>query len=208
MHPSASSCFLLFFYFSFPPYKKCQKNSGKNIGKISVQEASRRARVGPEGSQGGPGGHPARPHPWPRQGGVWGPWSTSGCTFAYLFSVTGKLQKKNPIPQTRLCSAAAALSRSGAPEDHFPAPCRREDWPPGVSSPPWMLPGCLVSSFPWTMGPWSVAMWCSPPLFVLHGLDLVSCPTWSRHICNLSAVSMLSLMGSDGLWDYVQIVIE
>ena len=79
MHPSASSCFLLFFYFSFPPYKKCQKNSGRNTGKISVQEASRRAREGPEGSQGGPGGHPAWPHPWPRQGGAWGPWSTSGC---------------------------------------------------------------------------------------------------------------------------------
>src|SRR3954468_5192253 len=36
-------------------------------------EASRRARKGPEGIQGGPGGHPARPHPWPRQGGAWGP---------------------------------------------------------------------------------------------------------------------------------------
>src|SRR3954462_10818267 len=52
VHPSASSCFLLFFYFSFPPYKKCQKNSGKNTEKISVQEASRKALEGPEGSQG------------------------------------------------------------------------------------------------------------------------------------------------------------
>src|ERR1041385_438133 len=68
VHPCTSSCFLLFFYFSFPPYKKCHKNSGKNTGKISVQEASRRAQEGPEGSQGGPGGHPARPHPWPCQG--------------------------------------------------------------------------------------------------------------------------------------------
>ena len=85
MHPSASSCFLLFFYFSFPPYKKCQKNSGKNTGKISVQEASRRAREGPEGSQGGPGGHPARPHPWPRQGGAWGPWPTSGCPLSPIY---------------------------------------------------------------------------------------------------------------------------
>src|ERR1041385_6354647 len=77
---------MLFFYFSFPPYKKCQKNSGKNTGKISVQEASRRAREGPKGSQGGPGGHPARPHPWSRQGGAWSLWPTSGCPPSPIYS--------------------------------------------------------------------------------------------------------------------------
>ena len=41
---------------------------------------------GPEGSQGGPGGHPARPHPWPCQGGAWGPWSTSGCPPSPIYS--------------------------------------------------------------------------------------------------------------------------
>src|SRR3954463_12348311 len=73
--------------------------------------------------------------------------------FAYIFSVTRNPQKKNPFSRSRLCSAAAALPRSGAPADLFPAPCRREGRPPGVSSPPWMLPGCAVSSFFWTMGP-------------------------------------------------------
>ena len=85
--------------------------------------------------------------------------------------------------------------------------CYKE--PPTRDHPsPWTSLGCVVSSPPWTMGPWPVAMWCSPPLFVLHGLDLVSCPTWSRHLCNSSVVAMLSLLGSDGLWDYVQLVLS
>src|SRR3954469_21605129 len=110
-----------------PPYKKCQKNSGKKTGKISVQEASRRAREGPEGSQGAQAATRRGPTPGRARGApgalvhLWLP------PFSYLFSVTGKLQERNPIPQTRLCSAAAALLRSGAPEDLFPAPCRRED---------------------------------------------------------------------------------
>ena len=49
---------------------------------------------------------------------------------------------------------------------------------------------------------------CFLSTLVLHFLALVSCPTWSRHICNLSTVAMLSLLGSDGLWDYVQIVMS
>src|ERR1041385_5857771 len=121
VHPSASSCFLLFFYFSFPPYKKCQKNSGKNIGKISVQEASRRAREGPRRP---PGAAPPLAAPGGRLGPLVHLWLPP---FAYIFFVTGKLQKENPISQTLLCSAAAALPRSGAPEDLCLAPCRRED---------------------------------------------------------------------------------
>ena len=42
----------------------------------------------------------------------------------------------------------------------------------------------------------------------LHFLALVSCPTWSRHLCNLSVVAIMSLLGSNGLWDYVQIVMS
>src|ERR1041385_2644401 len=127
VHPSASSCFLLFFYFSFPPYKKCQKNSGKNTGKISVQEASKRAREGPEGIQGGARRPPSAAPLLPAPGGRLGPLAHLWLPpFAYLSPVTGKLRKRNPIPRTRLCSAAAALPRSGAPEDLFPAPCRRE----------------------------------------------------------------------------------
>src|ERR1041385_3295803 len=136
----------MFFYFSFPPYKKFQKNSGKNTGNISVTEASRKAREGPEGGQGGARRPPGATPPLGPLAHLWLP------PFAYISPVTGQLQKRNPIPRTHLCSAAAALSRSGAPEDLFPAPCRREDRPPGVSSPPWMLPGCPVSSSSWTMG--------------------------------------------------------
>src|SRR3954462_6419785 len=90
---------------------------------------------------------------WPRQGGactLGGPLATP---FAYIFFVTRNPRKKNPFSRSHLCSAAATLPRSGAPADLFPAPCRREGRPPRVSSPPWMLPGCVVSSFLWTMGP-------------------------------------------------------
>ena len=128
--------------------------------------------------------------------------------FAYLFSTMGNFQRQNPFSRSRLSSAAAALLRSGAPTDLFPSPYRREDQPPGASPPPWTLPGWLVSSLPWSMGPWSVAMWCSPPLFVLHGLDLVSFPTWSRHFCICLCVAMLCLLGSNRLWDYVHFVMS
>ena len=51
-------------------------------------------------------------------------------------------------------------------------------------------------------------MWCFLSSLMLHFLALVSCPTWWRHICNLFAVAMLCLLGSDGLWAYVQIVVS
>ena len=41
---------------------------------------------------------------------------------------------------------------------------------------------------------------------VLQCLALVSCLSWSRHLCINSCFAMLCLLGSDGLWDYVQIV--
>src|SRR3954471_19474938 len=111
MHHSASSCFLLFFYFSFPPYKKCQKNSGKNTGKISVQEASRRAWRGQRGARGAQAATRRGPTPGRARGAPRAPGPPLAAPFAYLFSVTGKLQKRNPILQTRLCSDAAALPR-------------------------------------------------------------------------------------------------
>ena len=153
MHPSASYCFLLFFYFSFPPYKKCQKKSRKIQEKSAYRKLPEEPGRGQRGAR-GPRRPPGAAPPLAAPGGRLGPlvhlWLPP---FAYLFSVTGKLRRQNPISQTLLCSDAAALPRSGAPEDLFPAPRRREGRPPGVSSPPWMLPGCLVSSFPWTMGP-------------------------------------------------------
>src|SRR3954470_17128799 len=52
-----------------------------------------------------------------------------------------------------LCTAAAAVSRSGLPEEAAPAPCQKEEPPPGDPPSPWTPPGCAVSSTPWTMGP-------------------------------------------------------
>ena len=58
------------------------------------------------------------------------------------------------------------------------------------------------------MGPWSVARWCCLSNLVPQFLSLVRCPTWSRHLCISSCFAMLCLLGSDGLWDYVQFVMS
>src|SRR3954470_18335106 len=107
------------------------KSARKIPGKIQEKSAYRKLREEPERGQRGAGG-PRRPPgaapPLAAPGGRLGPlvhlWLPP---FAYLFSVTGKLRRQNPISQTRLCFAAAALPRSGAPEDLFSAPYRRED---------------------------------------------------------------------------------
>src|ERR1041385_5383523 len=99
----------------------------EKFGKIQIQNQREGSFAkSPRGARGEPGG-PRRPPgaapPLAAPGGRLGPlghlWLPP---FAYLFSVTGKLRGQNPISQTLLCSAAAALPRSGAPEDLFPAP--------------------------------------------------------------------------------------
>ena len=140
---------------------------------------------GPEGSQGAPrrppGAAPLLAAPGGRLGTLAHLWLPP---LAYITSSFQKPSRGTPHRDFHLCSTAVALPRSGASEDLFPAPCRREGSPPGASPPPWALPGCVVSSPPWTMGPWSVAMWCLLSNLVLQFLALVSCPTWSRHLCN------------------------
>src|SRR4051812_23456903 len=74
-----------------------------------------------------------------------GPWLPP---FAYIYP-----SGQNRFSRSLLCSAAAAVSRSGLTADPVPAPCRREDLPPGDSPSPWTLLGLLVSSPPLTMGP-------------------------------------------------------
>ena len=153
MHPSVSSYFVLFFYFSFPPYKNARKIPGKIQEKSAYRKLREEPGRGKRGARGAQAATRCGSTPGRARGAPGAPSPPLAAPFSYLFSVTGKLQKENPISQTLLCSAAAALPRSGAPEDLFPAPCRREDRPPGASPPPWTLPGCAMSSLPWTMGP-------------------------------------------------------
>ena len=137
----------------FPQFKvlqKFQKNQNKNQQNGSFRN--------PEGGPGGPHLAPRRPGgaapplaaPPGRLGTPGGPWLPP---LAYITSSSQKPSRRTPHHEIPLCSTAAALPRSGAPEDLFPAPCRREGSPPGASPPPFALPGCVVSSPPWTMGP-------------------------------------------------------
>src|ERR1043165_8209208 len=68
------------------------------------------------------------------------------------FALTKPL-KRNPFPRNPLCSAAAAIFKSGLPGEAAPAPCRKEITPPEDHPWPWTPPVCTVSSPPWTMGP-------------------------------------------------------
>src|SRR3954462_9196762 len=85
VHPSASFCFLLFLYFRFFHYENCQKNSGKNIYKISVPEPSRTPKESRRGATRARGALVARP-PWPRRGGAWAPQEPSDVTLRPIFN--------------------------------------------------------------------------------------------------------------------------
>src|ERR1041385_372732 len=64
VHPSASSCFLLFFYFSFPHIKNARKIPGKIQEKSAYRKLPEEPGRGQRGAKGGPGGKPARRHPF------------------------------------------------------------------------------------------------------------------------------------------------
>src|ERR1044071_978220 len=107
------------------------KTTKKIPGKIWEKSAYQKLREKPERVQRGARAPQAArgrsPTPGRARGAPGAPGPPLAAPFSYLFSVTGKLRRDNPISQTLLCSAAAALPRSGAPEDLFPASCRRED---------------------------------------------------------------------------------
>src|ERR1041385_1336122 len=98
------------FVFQVFPLFKVPEKFQENIGKISVWEPSRRAKVGPEGARGGPGGHLARPPPRPHQGGAWGPWSTCGCPLRLFLPRDEKPSETEPFfticPLFRRCRAS------------------------------------------------------------------------------------------------------
>src|SRR3954467_10751900 len=58
-------------------------------------------------------------------------WVPSAPTSAYIYTPSGNPRKRNPFSRNPLCSAAAAVSRSGLPGEAASAPCRKEKPPPG-----------------------------------------------------------------------------
>src|SRR4051812_9847551 len=95
---------------------KIRKKSDKKLACRKPPEARSGARGPPLGAQAATwrdqGPDCARGAPGPLVAPLVAP-------FAYLFSVTGKLRRQNPISQSLLYSAAAALPRSGAPSGPF-----------------------------------------------------------------------------------------
>ena len=164
------------------------------------------------GPKGGP--PPGRAPPWRDQGGGRATWPPgpgghpSGSPLAFIYLSSRKPSRGSPSRDFIYYSAAAAILVLGSLEEPVPAPCRREDCPPEAPPPPWSPPRCVVSSPPWSMGPWPVAMWCLLSNLVLQCLALVSYLSWLRHLCISSCFAMLCLLGSDGLWDYVQFVMS
>src|SRR3954465_2583421 len=112
-------------------YRKNQRTGsfGKSLsgarGEPGVAQAATRRGPTPDRARGAPG---ALVHLWLPPSPIYSPSRETS-------------EKENPFSRSLLSSAVAALPRSGAPEDLFPAPCRREEPPSRASPPPWMLPG-------------------------------------------------------------------
>ena len=142
---SAPQCQFLFsavFVFQVFPLRELPEKSRKNYIKISVPEASWHPKYSRRGATRAPGALVARPPSWPRRGGRLGPPGLRRCPpLAYIYTASRNPRGRNPFSRSHLCSAAAALPRSGAPGELFPAPCRRGGSPPGASPPPWTPPG-------------------------------------------------------------------
>src|SRR4051812_15523911 len=75
-----------------------------------------------------------------------------GAPLAYIYPQRRKPLISISYSRSPLCTAAA-VSRSGLPGEAAPAPCWKEEPPPGDHPLPWTPPGCSVSSPSWNMGP-------------------------------------------------------
>src|SRR3954470_1413161 len=109
----------------------CPKNSWKIILIISVKEPSGITKGGKGGHHKRPGESLARPHPRPRQEASWLPGGSPRHPPSPIFTPRGETPKKDSFSRSRLCTAAAAASRSGLPGEAAPAPCREKLPPPG-----------------------------------------------------------------------------
>ena len=125
-----------------PAIPRLESRRRRNSGRNRVTGPSSRVS-GARGKYRTKGGHP-----WPRwPGGAATPLAAPGGRLgalanlwlpplAYITPSSQKPSGGTPHRDFHLCSAAVALPRSGASEDPFPAPCRREDRPPEASRSP------------------------------------------------------------------------
>src|SRR3954463_15740278 len=96
-----------------------RKNTIKNQHTGSFLESQSRARGPPPGAQ----APSRRALGWGRAKGAPGPLVAPWLPPFPIYS----LSRETSEALSRLCFATAALPRSGAPADLFPAPCRRVD---------------------------------------------------------------------------------
>src|SRR3954465_13547602 len=120
-------CFLFHVFRLLKVLQKFQKNQIKNQRIGTFWNNLGGARGPPPGTQApwwralGAGHARGRLAPW------WTPWMPP---FPYILPPRRKSLKSNSFARSPLCTAAAAVSRSGLPGDTDPAPCRKKESPP------------------------------------------------------------------------------
>src|SRR3954466_11416750 len=144
---SAVFVFQVFSILKVP--QKFRKNYIKNQRRGTFRNHQKREGGDPPGLQApccatlGGGAPGTLLDPW------WTPWVPP---FAYILPSRRKPLISKFFFPSPLCTAAA-VSRLGLPGEAAPAPCRKEEPPPGDPPSPWTPPESVVSSPPWTMGP-------------------------------------------------------
>src|SRR4051812_36255558 len=123
--------FCCFCISGFPAIKsapKIPKKSYKKSASRKPPETPKEGRGPPQGLQKGPWCDPtlgrAREPP-----GC--PVAPLGAPFAYISPPTRKPLISIYLSRSPLCTAATAVSRSGLPGEAAPAPCRKDEPPPG-----------------------------------------------------------------------------
>src|ERR1043165_5422366 len=124
----------VFCYFcisGFPAIKSAQKIPGKYMKnqRDGTFRNNQERQGGPRpGDQEGPWHGPTLGRARRPPGFLVGPLDAP---FAYIYLSGEKPLRRIPFSRRPLCSAAAAVSRSGLPGEAAPAPCRKEKPPPG-----------------------------------------------------------------------------
>ena len=106
--------FCCFSISGFPHIKSALKIPGKIQEKSAYRELPEKPKQGQRGAWGGPGGHPARPHPWPRQEAAWeGPPPSGALPWLLFIPVARKPQMRSRFSSFRRGAAATLCSSSG-----------------------------------------------------------------------------------------------
>ena len=129
------------FVFQVFPLFKVREKFQEKYRKNQRTGSFGKSQSGARGEQGVAQAATWRGHPLGRASGAPGaPGPPLAAPLRLFIPRDAENPRREPFSRSLLCSAAAVLPRSGATEDLFPAPCRREESPQGASSPPWMLP--------------------------------------------------------------------